>query len=771
MKQFIVMILIGIFLLSGNFESFAQDPLNWNKISNMRKEVYFKFEYTHKKEVDQMSRIISVDRVKDKWIYAYANEKEFLKFLEHGKQFQLLTPPGLLLKNPKMLGPDEWRNANDWDYYPTYDAYVNMMYQFEQSYPAICKTVNLGTLNSGRKILAVRITDNLLLHEDEPEFFYSSSMHGDELTGYVLMLRLIDHFLSNYGSDPRITEMVNNMEIWINPLANPNGTYAGGNNTVNGATRGNANGIDFNRNFPDPEDGPHPDGNPWQEETIIFMNFAEMHNFVLSCNLHGGAEVCNYPWDTWPTRHADDDWWQLVCRQYADTVHAYAPAGYLTDLNNGISNGYDWYTINGGRQDYMNYFQQCREFTLEISNVKTPPGNQLPYFWEYNYRSLINYINQSNYGFRGLVSDSITSYPLEAEVFVLEHDIDSSMVFSTASKGDYHRPIYSGTYDLRFSAPGYYPKTLYNVTAVNANTTIRNVQLAPGTIIADFTAEPIYVEVGGVVNFFDDSYGSPEAWKWEFEGGFPGVSYDEDPENILFADTGRFDVRLTVYKEGDSSVVLKENYLSADEHYLMEEGQFSLCSGLFYDAGGNSNYPDNEYSLMTFYPSDTQDNIKMEFLMFDVEYEEDCAYDWLIIYDGADDNAPLIGKYCGTDSPGAVWATNPEGALTFEFYSDVSQSAPGWIARINCFNGVGIEHVKNDELKIYPNPLSGDVLNITTSSRIESIRLINLNGSLIASYKPAGTSFEISLNELDKTVYILEVKTGSDLKRQKLIRY
>ncbi len=86
------------------------------------------------------------------------------------------------------------------------------------------------------------------------------------------------------------------------------------------------------------------------------MNFASFHDFVMSTNLHGGAEVCNYPWDTWVKRHPDDDWWQFVCREYADTVHVYAPSGYLDGFDNGITNGYDWYSISGGRQDYMNFF-------------------------------------------------------------------------------------------------------------------------------------------------------------------------------------------------------------------------------------------------------------------------------------------------------------------------------------------------------------------------------------------------------------------------------
>ncbi len=103
-----------------------------------------------------------------------------------------------------------------------------------------------------------------------------------------IALRLIDYLLNNYTSDAQVTEMVNNLDIYINPNANPDGTYAGGNGSVGGATRYNANGIDLNRNYPDPEDGDHPDGNAWQIETIHFMQFAEDYNFVLSSN----CETC-----------------------------------------------------------------------------------------------------------------------------------------------------------------------------------------------------------------------------------------------------------------------------------------------------------------------------------------------------------------------------------------------------------------------------------------------------------------------------------------------
>jgi hypothetical protein len=329
--------------------------------------------------------------------------------------------------------------------------------------------------------LAIKISKNVQQEEAEPQFLYTSSIHGDETTGYILMLHLIDYLLSNYGIAPEITEIVNTTEICINPLSNPDGTYHGGNNSVYGATRYNANGVDLNRNYPDPKLGQHPDGNAWQTETVAFMSYADNNHFTMSANFHGGAEVFNYPWDTWSRLPADDEWWQFVGREWADTVHVNAPAGYFTDLDNGVTNGYAWYELNGGRQDYMNYWHNCREVTLEISNVKLLPTSQLLPFWEYNYPSFLNYIRQSRYGFSGIVTDTVTDEPVSAKVFISGHDKDNSEVYSRGTTGFYTRPINEGSYNVTFTAPGYYTKTIKNVNVSKWATSNLDVQLRPLT--------------------------------------------------------------------------------------------------------------------------------------------------------------------------------------------------------------------------------------------------------------------------------------------------
>ncbi len=442
-------------------------------------EYYFKFKIDSREELEKITRIISIDNVKDGVVYAYANDLEMDKFRTLGYDITELQHPGTLIQ-PKSSG--DLKDIRAWDTYPTFSGYVAMMNQFEIDYPGLCEIVNIGTSVDGREILFAKISDNVSVEEDEPEVMYTGTMHGDETTGSVLMLRMIDSLLSAYGTDPEITGMVDSMEIWINPFANPDGTYGNGDpNVIYNPQRYNSNGVDLNRNYPDPEDGQHPDGHPWQAETVAFMNFANSNNFVISANHHGGAEVVNYPWDTWARLHTDDNWWVDVSHQFADSAQYYSPSGYLDGFNDGITNGYAWYTITGGRQDYMNYWHGCREVTLELSNTKFLSASLLPAYWTYLRVSFFDYLRQALFGFRGVVTDAVTTDPVAATITVLNHDTqsDSSQVYTDPIVGDYHRMIEAGTYDVEYSAPGYYPDTVFGITVVDGTVQIADVQLQP----------------------------------------------------------------------------------------------------------------------------------------------------------------------------------------------------------------------------------------------------------------------------------------------------
>ncbi len=437
-------------------------------------EVYFSFTIKSKQELAGLTKVLSIDNVKDLKVFAYANKKQFGQFVALGYEYTVLPHPGDALPGVKMYAAGI-KAAYDYTTYPTYDAYLSLMQGFQTSHPDLCRIVEIGQTVNGRKLLFARISDNVDSTEAEARFMYTSSMHGNETTGYVLMLRLIDYLLTRYGSDSEVANLVNNLEIWINPLANPDGTYAAGNGTVNGSKRTNANNVDINRNFPGPE-SPHPDGEAYQLETQAFIGIAARYRFVMSCNFHGGTEVINYPWDVWQRRHADDAWYQYVSHEYADLAQGASGSSYMTGFNDGITNGYDWYTVTGSRQDYMNYFASCREVTIEISTVQLLPESELDRHWNYNYRSFLAYMKESILGIRGKVTDGTTNQPVEAKIEITGHDLDNSFVYSGNSFGDFYRPIFGGTYTLTASADGYASQTA-RVTVANGNFVTADIKL------------------------------------------------------------------------------------------------------------------------------------------------------------------------------------------------------------------------------------------------------------------------------------------------------
>jgi hypothetical protein len=453
-----------------------------------------RFQIKSREELPALSGLVSIDDVRGLEVRAYASPAALARLTKMGYTWEALPDPGL---NPDaQMDLAERAPLGLWDAYPTYAGYVGMLLGYAASYPQIARLVEIGNANNTvrpHKLYALKISDNPDLEEDEAEMFYTSSMHGDETTGAVTLLHLIDEILTHYdpaSTDPyfqRITRLVNQGEIWINPFANPDGTYYASDGTVSGAIRylttttGANSWVDANRNFPDPRTGPLPS---YAVETQAMMNFASAHSFVLSANFHGGAEVVNYPWDTWYALHPDDAWYRALSRQYADLAQANGPPDYMTDLDNGITNGAAWYVINGGRQDYMNYWRSDREVTIEISSVKNPAASELPTYWTANQEALLTYLENALKGVRGRVS-APWGAPLAATVTMTGHDHTNSWVTTDPHVGDYHRMLLPASYLMSFSAPGYLTRDFSNVVVTTGDATRLDVVLWPDLIFAD----------------------------------------------------------------------------------------------------------------------------------------------------------------------------------------------------------------------------------------------------------------------------------------------
>ena len=487
------------------------------KYISLKGELTFTFKVNSSEEVNDFNRDLSIVNYdsKTKTVKAWANEKQFRLFETKNIPFEVPANENEVDEsfiygnnlNAAKSNSTKKTQANTLTFpvatYPTYAQYAQQMQDFANNYPTLVQKISIGATdkNDGKELLLVKISDNVSVDEQEPKLLLTSSMHGDEIAGYPMMLSLINYILTVYANpaDPdyaRIKNLVENSEIWINPSANPDGTYYGSaNNTlVTGSRRANNKGVDLNRNYPDNIAGAHYDGNAYQVETLAFMNLANTQHFVIAANFHGGTEVVNYPFDNAyfnEALHPDNNWFEYIGIEYAthaqNDSNPFGDTTYMTvdyDVSKypspGVTRGAEWYKVFGGRQDYMNFYKQSKEITIELSDTKILQTNQLANYWLYNKNALLDFLTQGTYGFRGVVKDAVTGNPIDAKVTIVGHDAYGSHTFTDIAQGDYYRPIKAGTYSILYEADCYQSFTLSNQTISDSQTkSLSDVLLTP----------------------------------------------------------------------------------------------------------------------------------------------------------------------------------------------------------------------------------------------------------------------------------------------------
>lgn len=380
------------------------------------------------------------------------------------------------------------------------------------------------TSTENRPLRVIVFSDHPKEHEVlEPEFKYVGNMHGNEVVGRELLLRLAAYLCNEYkNGNENIKNLIENTRIHLMPSMNPDGwenavKYAWNETKPGefkdiatmlkelGAThwtigRANANNVDLNRNLPNLDEfiyqynhyanhknnhldfetfleltsGTDCHNNPYQRETVTVAFWIMKNPFVLSANLHNGDLVANYPYDDSESHlqmyspSPDDAVFQQLAESYshAHTKMETSKTACTTDVfPDGITNGAAWYPVCGGMQDFNYLASNCFELTLELGCKKFPPGKELSTLWNENKNSLINLIWQTHLGIKGLIQneDGDTIYNATIKVYQLINNnlryIDHDVISNL--DGDYYRLLTDGSYAIQVKSPGYETQTKY----------------------------------------------------------------------------------------------------------------------------------------------------------------------------------------------------------------------------------------------------------------------------------------------------------------------
>ncbi|WP_326618732.1 M14 family metallopeptidase [Streptomyces decoyicus] len=107
--------------------------------------------------------------------------------------------------------------------YHTYDEATKEIDAVVAKYPDLVTKQVIGTSHEGRSLLALKLSKNAAQDEAEPEVLFTAHQHAREHLTVEMSLYLLNEFTSKYGTDPRITKMLDSREIWIIPDLNPDG--------------------------------------------------------------------------------------------------------------------------------------------------------------------------------------------------------------------------------------------------------------------------------------------------------------------------------------------------------------------------------------------------------------------------------------------------------------------------------------------------------------------------------------------------------------------
>ncbi|MDD2331301.1 MAG: M14 family zinc carboxypeptidase, partial [Candidatus Cloacimonetes bacterium] len=369
--------------------------------------------------------------------------------------------------------------------YQTYPAILDSLSVLAQQYPDLLRIVNIGSSwgkyyaqeghdnyeDFQHDIVAVILSDNAALDEDEPAFYYVGAHHAREPISSEVVMGILSHFLDGYGTDDEITALVDDNELWFIPVLNPDGhkivldqTYTMmrkniRDNNQNHTIDINYDGVDLNRNYgfewgfigaiDNPSDQTYHGLGPFSElETVAFRDFLGQRHFLGGISYHSYGCLVLYPYG-------------YISNLLAPDAQELAALGSQMASSIGYTCTPSWqlYPTSGNLDDYAYGTYGTFAYTIELSYIFIPPAIQIPTIVNANLAAAKLLASRRNYSvLTGKVTAADTGEALPAYIHVV--GIDDSPVYRTPYRanqdfGSYWRFLPPGNYTVRYYLQGY----------------------------------------------------------------------------------------------------------------------------------------------------------------------------------------------------------------------------------------------------------------------------------------------------------------------------
>jgi len=375
-------------------------------------------------------------------------------------------------------------------------------------------------------ILAVRISDNAHIKEDEPRVLFVGQVHAEEILGVEVVMSLIDDLLFPDNSIyTHMNILKQYLDIWLVPTANPEGLnvvtenhdlsfrknkrdlspqgpYPNGVFDFEPSIGNDVDGVDLNRNFdfnwvfgdtflePDNSNyASHYDyykgEEPFSEsEAVALRDLALENDFLFSIVWHSSrsGNLSEKVFTSWRWEETKDSPDLTVMKSIADhfssLIETEDGTGTYLSVYSGSRNGklHDWFYKETG----------CIQYLVECGTANLQPDSALIEDTIERTKPAMVYLMDRSIGYytdaaqiTGIVYDASNYQPIQhAIVEVLEHSSSVLKPRKTNEFGRYRRILDVGTYTVSIRAEGYLPKEI-NIVVNNSGATNQDITLEP----------------------------------------------------------------------------------------------------------------------------------------------------------------------------------------------------------------------------------------------------------------------------------------------------
>ena len=270
--------------------------------------------------------------------------------------------------------------------YQRFEAIDGYLDRLDAVRPELTRIEPLGASVEGRPIRALRISTAAA---DAPAYVINGGQHAREWISVATTTCIADRLVRGYGTHPEITTLLDEMQVYVVPVVNPDGyEYSWTHDRYWRKNRREDHGVDLNRNFPvafgrkgssdQPASpiyrGPHPFSEP---ESQALRDLLRRVPVALHIDYHSFSQLVLHPWSHTAEPAGDRNRLSALADAMASAIYATHGKRYE------VIDGARLYPASGTLMDWVYGEREAASFVVELRPARgdgfiLPPEEIVP---------------------------------------------------------------------------------------------------------------------------------------------------------------------------------------------------------------------------------------------------------------------------------------------------------------------------------------------------------------------------------------------------------